>query len=138
MTGRDALIHSFYARGRSSGSAVKHLMHLTVDTDLKTSDRVSIKAHIGRKLALGGVEVAMEFVEVPTTILTGAPEGLALDALKEEKIDSIPGDSENLRKSFATLQGLIASTHAYVADVCEGRREPDVTIGRCALLRLQH
>lgn len=132
VSGRDALIHAFYSRGRSSGCGVKTPMHLVVDTDLKENDRVSIKAHIGRKLMLGGNEVAAEFVEVPTTVLTAGPEGLALAALRDEKGDGIPGDSENLRKSFATLQGLISEAHAYVTDVLEGRRDPDVTIGRCA------
>ena len=107
-------------------------MHLVVDTELTVDDRVSIKAHVARKLTLGGQEVAAEFVEVPTTINTTGPEGLALDALREEKIDSIPGDSENFRQSFATLQQLITQAHQYVTDVVEGRREPDVTIGRCA------
>jgi hypothetical protein len=134
MTGRDALIHSFYSKGRASACGVKSPMHLVVDTDLSINDRVSIKAHVSRKLKLGGTEIAAEFIEVPTTVLTSGSEGLALDALREERLDAIPGDSENFRKSFATLQDLVSEAHAYVTAVVEGRREPDVTVGRSARL----
>jgi translation initiation factor 3 subunit F len=132
MSSRDALIHSFYSKGRASGCGVKAPMHLVVDTALTVNDRVSIKAHVARKLMLGGQEIASEFVEVPATVLTSGAEGLALDALREEKLDAIHGDSENFRKAFATLQGLIGQAHEYVTAVVEGRREADVTVGRCA------
>lgn len=131
ITSRDALIQNFYSTGRASGCGVKTPMHLVVDTDLSENDRLSVKAFVSRKLALAGTEVAMEFVEVPTTILTAGAEGVALDALRETKLDAIPDDSDNFRKSFATLQRLIDDAHKYVTDVVEGRRQPDVTIGRC-------
>lgn len=131
ITSRDALIQNFYSTGRASGCGVKTPMHLVVDTDLSENDRLSVKAFVSRKLALAGAEVAMEFVEVPTTILTAGAEGVALDALRDTKLDAIPDDSENFRKSFATLQRLIDDAHKYVTDVVEGRRQPDVTIGRC-------
>ena len=131
MSGRDALIHSFYSKGKSSGCGTKYPVYLQVDTGLTVDSRVSIKAHVGRKLMLGGQELAAEFVEVPTAVLTLGPEGLALDALREEKVDAIPGDSENFRKSFTALQDLVVQAHDYVTDVVDGKREPDITIGRC-------
>ena len=39
MSGRDALIHSFYSKGRASGCGVKTPMHLVVDTDLQVQLR---------------------------------------------------------------------------------------------------
>ena len=132
MSARDALIHHFYSKGKASGCGTRAPMYLQVDTELTQDNRLGCKAHVYRKLVLGGQELAAEFVEVPTSVLTTGPEGLALDALREEKIDAIPGDSENFRKSFATLQELIGQAHEYVTDVVDGRREADVTIGRCA------
>ena len=118
----------------SIGSFCAFLCNTDDKTDgLQVDNRVSIKAHVGRKLMLRGTEVAAEFVEVPTTVLTSGAEGLALEALREEKLDSLPGDSENFRAAFASLQELIGQAHEYVTAVVEGRREPDVSVGRCAV-----
>jgi translation initiation factor 3 subunit F len=130
---QDLIYQVFYSTGRASGCGVKHPMHLVLDTDLSQDDRLSVKTYVTRRLALGGVDVATEFVEVPTTILTTGPEGLALDSLREEKLDTIPDDSENFRRSFEKLQSLTKVAKQYVADVLAGKRPADVTIGRCVI-----
>jgi translation initiation factor 3 subunit F len=132
LENQDLIYQMFYSTGRASGCGVKHPMHLVLDTDLAHNDRLSAKAYVTRRLALGGTDVATEFVEVPTTILTTGPEGLALDSLREEKLDTIPDESENFRLSFEKLQSLTRDAKQYVTDVLAGKRDADVTIGRCA------
>lgn len=133
----DGIIHQFYSTGQQSGCGIPVPMYLVVDTSLANSDRVSIKAYVCKVLTLSGSPVAREFVEVPTQIQTSGGEGLALSALRNEKIDTMPTDVQNFRQSVSKLQSLIAQAHAYVKEVVDGKRPTDVTIGRCAQLNLQ-
>ena len=127
----DGIIHQFYSTGQQSGCGIPVPMYLVVDTSLAQSDRVSIKAYVCKVLTLSGSPVAREFVEVPTQIQTSGGEGLALSALRQEKLDSMPSDVQNFRQSVSKLQSLIAQAHAYVKEVVDGKRPMDVTIGRC-------
>lgn len=126
----DGIIHQFYSTGQQSGCGIPVPMYLVVDTSLGQSDRVSIKAYVCKVLTLSGSPVAREFVEVPTQIQTSGGEGLALSALRQEKVDSMPTDVQDFRQSVSKLQSLIAQAHAYVKEVVEGKRPTDVTIGR--------
>jgi hypothetical protein len=126
----DGIIHQFYSTGQQSGCGIPVPMYLVVDTSLSQSDRVSIRAYVCKVLTLSGSPVAREFVEVPTQIQTTGGEGLALSALRHEKIDSMPTDVQNFRQSVSKLQTLIGQAHAYVKEVVDGKRPTDVTIGR--------
>lgn len=127
----DALIHKFYATSQQSGTSMKSPAHVVVDTELGETQRVAIKAFVSRRLLLDRAELATEFVEVPTQILTNTTESMGLAALRQETLDALPGDADGLRGAFLQLQDLVGQAHAYVRDVTEGKRPADVTIGRC-------
>lgn len=120
---RDALIHSFY------GNECSNPLHLALDTSGQ-GGRMGVRAFVSRALALGGHELAREFLEVPCEVRPTEMEHVSEDLLSTELTEKLPGDMESLADSFERLQQSLQQAQNYVDDVVAGKRKGNTAIGR--------
>ncbi|XP_021291150.1 eukaryotic translation initiation factor 3 subunit F-like [Herrania umbratica] len=123
VTGGSALIHDFYSR------EVPNPVHLTVDTAFRNGEG-TIKAYFSVNLALGDLQLAAQFQEIPLDLRMLEAKRLGLDILKTTVVDKLPNDLEGMEVTMERLLALIDDVYKYVDDVVEGRVAADNSIGR--------
>ncbi|KAL4428083.1 hypothetical protein ABPG75_002172 [Micractinium tetrahymenae] len=120
---RDALIHSFY------GQECPNPVHLALDTSGQ-GGRMGVRAFVSRALAIGGRELAREFLEVDCEVRAGEAERVGTDLLTSEVADKLPGDMEGLADSFERLQHSLQQAQEYVDAVVAGKQKGNTAVGR--------
>lgn len=138
-----SLIHEFYA-GECEDTVVDSPIHLVVDTSL-VENTIALKAYISSAVVLDGEPLANLFHELRLSLKSSESERIVLDEMiknlgdggtdvvAEEGKDSkseVVSSQLGLKCSIEKLLSMLETASEYIAQVLDGKVEPDDAIGR--------
>lgn len=117
---------------------IEEPLHLTVDVNVRESNKLAVKGYVGRSFRIGNRQPFMarfESVNVEISayqgekigvdaLINGAPENSRLDAPA-----TILSDFDNLESSLSKLWTLLNTVSGHVNQVVEGKIEGDPEVG---------
>ena len=142
-----SLIHEFYA-GECEDTVVDSPVHLVVDTSL-VEDTIALKAYMSSAVLLDGEPLANLFHELKLVLKSSESERIVLDEMiknlgdgggsdvivtkeegKESSKSEVVSSELGLKCSMEKLLSMLETASEYIAQVVDGKVEPDDAIGR--------
>jgi len=135
VTETSVMIHEFFWKEMNSPP-----IHITVDTEPRVDQRLSIKAYVCSSLRFEAKQLLTYFHPVQMELVSTEAEKISLDVISKSK-DAPPSikieDLSNVESSLETLLQKLDCVIAYVEDVTAGRREGDRRVANLLLETLR-